>query len=139
MQRRLGAIDAELRACKYVTRLPGSPPNCACTQTLSASATLVLRSYTNAATTVRVKPCAHRDAKASCELEVARLQQQLAERVRELDLAAERLAGCEREVAAKEDAAARKAIEVIGSRGLWAALRHGWYAPWVDTVRCTRV
>ncbi|KAG2494916.1 hypothetical protein HYH03_006851 [Edaphochlamys debaryana] len=56
-----------------------------------------------------------RDAKSSCELEVARLRLQLAERTREVDHLGERLAACERDVGAKEDVAARKAIEVRGA------------------------
>ncbi|PNH12227.1 hypothetical protein TSOC_000854 [Tetrabaena socialis] len=63
-----------------------------------------------------------RDAKASCELSVSRLQQQLADRAKELDSAIGRLAACERDVASYEEAAARKAMEVHGATAREATL-----------------
>ena len=54
----------------------------------------------------------YREGKESSDLEVCRLQQQLAERIRELDDAGARLAQCERELGAKEEQAARRALEV---------------------------
>ncbi|GFR47835.1 hypothetical protein Agub_g9613, partial [Astrephomene gubernaculifera] len=72
------------------------------------------------ATEAELRTC--RDAKSACELEVARVAQQLAERSKELDTATERLAACERDIAAKEDAAARKAVEVRGAMSKEVAL-----------------
>ncbi|GLI68386.1 hypothetical protein VaNZ11_012718, partial [Volvox africanus] len=72
------------------------------------------------ATEAELRAC--RDAKSACELELVRLQQQLAERTREMDAISERLAECEREVAAKEEAATRKAVEVRGAMSKEVAL-----------------